>query len=314
MQFFESPEQIPCARFFRDVPELTVMMWLERLVVERLEIKTDSIRKELDHNKNHWESTFYIFLARNFGTPVNAEPFEQLARSLPISILSKHKDNLFQLESLLFGQAGFLNIDFREEFPRKLKEEYNFLRKKYHLNPINISAWKFSKMRPAAFPTIRIALFAALLHHSNHLFSKLLETIDLPEMKKIFDLKVSEYWLKHYRFEDDTLQRQQKSLGEATFNNIVINTLVPFLFVYGKIMQEESYCDRALFWLDNLDAEQNGITKVWEDLGLKIKNAHQSQALLHLKKFYCDLKECLCCAIGNKIMKAEVLESEFKTF
>lgn len=304
LALLNSPEQIPCATHFKEVPELTVQMWLERLVVERLEMKTEAIRQELEKNTNNWESAFYVFLAKNFGTPVNAGPFEFLARSLPLAVLAKHKDSLFQLEALLFGQAGFLEEDdFEEEYPKKLKAEYAFLSRKFELRTINVSVWKFGRMRPAAFPTIRLALFAQLVHQSNHLFSKLLETEDLPDFKAHFNLKVSDYWLAHYRIGDDTQKRQQKSLGESTFHNIVINTLVPFLFVYGKIMQREELCDRALRWLEGIAAEDNGVIKMWEELGLKIENAHQSQALLQLKKHYCDQKHCLDCAIGNKILR-----------
>ncbi len=303
LMLLNSPERIPCATHFKDVPELTVQMWLERLVVERLEMKTEAISRELAQNKNHWESAFYVFLAKNFGTAVNAEPFEHLARTLPLGVLAKHKDSLFQTEALLMGQAGFLEEEFEDEYPQKLKSEYYFLSRKFGLNPMNVSSWKFGKMRPAAFPTIRIALFAQLIHNSSHLFSKLLETEDLPDFKKHFDLKVSGYWLEHYRFGDDSQKRQQKSLGDSTFHNIVINTLVPFLFIYGHIMQSDEFCDRALLWLEKTGAEENGVVKMWQELGVKVENAHQSQALLHLKKHYCDQKHCLDCSIGNKILR-----------
>jgi hypothetical protein len=303
LSLFNSPESIPCASHFKDVPELTVYMWLERLTIERLELKTNVIQQELLRNNNNWEATFYLFLARNFGTPVNAEPFEMLARSIPLRLLGKHKNSLLQIEALLFGQAGLLEADFTEEYPIKLQQEYHFLQNKYGLLPMLGSAWKFGRMRPAAFPSIRIALFAQLIYRSNHLFSKLMETIDLPDIEKAFKLKVSDYWLEHYRFEDHTQKRHQKSLGEGTIQNIVINTLVPFLFLYGNILQREELCDRALLWLDQTEAEDNSVIKMWRNIGVKINNAHQSQALLHLKKHYCDKKYCLDCAVGNSIMR-----------
>lgn len=303
VNLLNSPEQVPCASQLNGVPEFTVNMWLERLVVERLESKTTLIRQELEHNKNHWESTFYLFLARNFGTPVNAEPFEQLARSLPLAALAKHKDKLLQVEAMLFGQAGFLEGDFEEEYPILLQREYKVLRQKFQLTPINTAAWKFGKMRPAAFPTIRIALFAQLIYQSTHLFSKLLETEQISDFRQFFELKVSDYWLAHYRFGDTTEKRQQKSLGKSTFHNIAINTLVPFLFVYGKSIQDETYCERALRWLEQIEAEDNIVIKMWESIGIKAENAYQTQALLHLKKQYCDQKHCLDCAIGNKILR-----------
>jgi hypothetical protein len=130
-----------------------------------------------------------------------------------------------------------------------------------------------------------------------------LETIDLPEIKEAFQLKVSDYWLEHYRFEDKTEKRLQKSLGDLTIQNIVINTLVPFLFHYGKMMQREELHDRALLWLEQTAAEENSIIRVWKSLGLKVENAHQTQALIHLKRHYCEPKYCLDCAVGNQIMR-----------
>lgn len=299
----DSLELVACRTEINKVPGFMVNMWLERLVIERLEDKTEAIQRELAFNKNNWESTFYIFLARNFGTPVNAEPFEQLARSLPLLALAKHKNKLLQLEAMLFGQAGFLEGDFKTDYPLLLQREYKILRQKFELTPINGAAWKFGRMRPAAFPTIRIALFAQLIHQSSHLFSKLLETEEIKNFQDYFELKVSDYWLSHYRFEDDTAKRQQKSLGKNTFYNIAINTLVPFLFVYGKSIQEERYCERALRWLEQIDAEDNAIIKMWKDIGIEAQSAYQTQALLQLKKQYCDQKHCLDCAIGNKILR-----------
>jgi hypothetical protein len=299
----DSLEPVACRTQINQVPGFMVNMWLERLVIERLEDKTEAIQRELAFNKNNWESTFYIFLARNFGTPVNAEPFEQLARSLPLLALAKHKNKLLQLEAMLFGQAGFLEGDFKDDYPLLLQREYKILRQKFELTPINAAAWKFGRMRPAAFPTIRIALFAQLIHQSSHLFSKLLETENLQDFQDCFEVKVSNYWLSHYRFEDDTAKRQQKSLGKNTFYNIAINTLVPFLFVYGKSIQDEKYSERALRWLEQIDAEDNVIIKMWKEIGIEAESAYQTQALLQLKKQYCDQKHCLDCAIGNKILR-----------
>jgi hypothetical protein len=305
MNLLLSSELIPCSTQIEAVPDLVIQMWLERLAIDRLEYKTEIIKLELDKNQFDWENTLYVFLARNFGSSINAEPFELLAKSLPLKTLNKHRDNLLQIEAMLFGQAGFLEECYVEDYPLKLKNEFKHLSKKFNLRPIRLSSWKFGRMRPAAFPTIRIALFAQLIFNSKPLFSTLLQTENLEDLKIIFDLKVSEYWLTHYRFEDETEKRQNKSLGGASFYNIVINTFVPFLFLYGKRMKEESYCDRALRWLETIEAEKNVITEMWSSLGLEIINAHQSQALIHLKKHYCDQKQCLHCAIGNKLIASK---------
>ncbi|MBI5914698.1 MAG: DUF2851 family protein [Bacteroidetes bacterium] len=293
---------IPCQHFFHSVPNLTKSLWLDRLLVERLEQKTEAIRRSLAENGNNWEETFYQFLARNFGLKVNSEPFEALARSLPQRILARHKDNLPQIEALLFGQAGMLEPPHADDYPNALKTEYAFLRKKYALTPLDAVWWKFLRLHPGNFPTIRLAQFARLVQQSAHLFSRILEVENQADIEALFKIKLDGYWLTHYTF-GQVSTKKKKSLGKEAVRLLTINTIVPFLFLYGKMRGEEAFKDKALHLLEALPPEKNTIIAGWERLGVEAKSAYYTQALLQLKNVYCDRKRCLECAVGAAILK-----------
>ena len=270
--------------------------------MERLERKSQFILNSLKLNNNNWEETFYQSLARNFGFKTNAEPFELLAKSLPSIVLGKQKSSLLQIEALLFGQAGMLFEHFSEKYPQQLQNEYAFLKQKFKLQPIEKHLWKYLRLRPINFPSIRIAQFANLIFNSSHLFSKILELENASELKKIMNVSASEYWESHFML-DRKSNKKPKHLGEEAINNIIINTIVPFLFVYGKQKDDERYIQKALLFLEQTSGENNSITKKWEDSGISGKTAHSTQALLQLKNEYCNHKRCLNCSIGNYLLK-----------
>ncbi len=293
---------IPCQHHFYTITDLTKNMWIDRLLVERLEQKTVHIAERLSQTNNAWEETFYQILARNFGVKVNAEPFELVAQSTPLNLFAKHKNNLFQIEALLFGQAGLLQGEFVDTYPKSLQKEYQFLQKKYQLSPVKKESWRFMRMRPANFPSIRLAQFATLIYQSSHLFSKILEAESTKDIEKLFKVSLSEYWLTHYIF-DKASTKRKKTLGKSTIHLLIINTIVPFLFLYGTHKSIETYRDKALRFLEELAPEKNSIIEKWKTLGLTPDSAYQTQALLQLKNEYCTNKRCLECAIGNSILK-----------
>lgn len=294
---------IPCQHLFHQAPELTRQLWLDRLLVERLESRIQAMRELLQKNKNDWEATGYQLLIRSFGLNVNGVAFERLAASIPHRLLLRHRDRLFQIEALLFGQSGLLEHDYTDEYPQKLQQEYDFLRKKYGLQPIEAALWKFSRMRPANFPTIRIAQLATLFYQSAHLFGKILAAQSIAEVEHMFALKLSNYWQDHYTF-DKASARRHKSLGHSTIHLLVINTIAPLLFLYGKEKGDEQFKDRALRFLEDIKPEKNATIDQWKQLGLHPQSAYHTQALLQLKKYYCDEKKCLQCAIGHTILSA----------
>lgn len=294
---------IPCQTQWGAVPALTKDLWVERLAIERLEQRTEKIQEMLAQNTSNWEETFYQAFARSLGYPANADPFEELARSCPLGLLSKKRNNLMQLEAFLFGQAGFLEGHFQDDYPKELQKEYCFLQKKHLLTPMQGKVWKFMRMRPANFPTLRIAQLARLVHQTNHLFDKAMSLQSLEELEHMLELKVSSYWRTHYRF-DHSSPKQVKSLGKSAIHNILINAIAPLLFVYGVKCHNMAFMDRAMALLTQLPPEDNHVARRWAGMGYAPANAAQSQALLFLKKKYCDEKKCLHCAVGHSILKA----------
>jgi hypothetical protein len=296
---------IPCEASIGAIDQLIMNNWLTRVLVERLEKKSAAVITALSTNRGDWEETFYQFLAANFGFKTNALPFELLAKSLPQITLGKHKNNPMQVEALIFGQAGFLDVDLKDDYPNKLKKEYDFLRKKYSLKPVENHLWKFMRLRPQNFPTIRLAQFAALIVNSAHLFSKILEIKDIDALRNLFaSIKTNEYWDDHFRFDIPSNSKSSpKIMGTSSVDILLINTLALFLFSYGNHHQQQHYISRSLKLLENLPAEKNNITADFVNLGVKITNAFESQALLELKNNYCNYKKCLQCGVGNKILK-----------
>lgn len=296
-------QPVPCAHFVANVPRLVVRNWLDRLAVERLEMKTAAIETRLADTEQYWESAFYEGVAKAFGLKVNAEPFAALARSLPLTILGHHKSQPLQIEALLFGQAGWLeNDNFEEAYPKLLAKEYRFLQHKYQLAPLPKAVWKFARLRPANFPTVRLAQLAALIHQSSHLFSQVLEAPDVRQLEHLFEAGVSDYWQTHYVLDKPTVKRP-KRLGRDFIHLIVINTVVPFLFQYGKARNNPTIQEKALMWLETMMAENNALIADWKSVGLTPENAHQSQALLHLRTHYCNTRRCLQCAIGHHLLR-----------
>lgn len=294
---------VPCSTHWKRVDEFTKITWQQRLLVERLQRKCRRLENMLEENKNNWEETFYRALFTNFGFKVNALPFEMLARHIPMRLFDKHKNNLLQIEALLFGAAGFLEDDGKEEkYYNDLRREFIYLKEKYGIGIIDVSLWKMLRLRPANFPQVRIAQLANLIYRSAHIFSRILEQSEAEELRRIFNCNASVFWDTHYTFEEHST-RKKKHLGEEAMNSILINTVVPFLFLYGKTHLRYDMQDRAIELLEALKPETNTLVKGWQTLGATLRHAADSQALMELKKTYCEQHACLQCAVGLKILK-----------
>jgi hypothetical protein len=304
-RLIKSHEWIGCASQLYQIDPFRIRFFLNGIVIDRLKQKIEAINKVLSETKEDWGETFYRMLARNFGLRENALPFEMVARSLPQSVLSKHHDSLFQIEALLFGQAGLLGDElFGDEYYLELRKEYCFLATKYGLKPIEGHLWKFMRMHPANFPTIRLAQFAALIYHSKGLFSTVVEAANLEELKLLFSVAASGYWDDHYSFNKPSVNLK-KVFGEQIFSLIVINVVVPFYFLYGDNQNKLILKDRALEILEQMPAENNSLIHRWAEAGVDAANALESQALLQLQRNYCEPRRCLDCTIGHKIILHE---------
>ncbi len=294
---------IPCARILKFCSKIIISSTIEAQIVERLLNKTKAFEKMLENLNNDWEEVHYQLIVRSFGLKANALPFEMLATSLPQKILMRHRDQATQVEALIFGQAGFLSDRLRDPYPLQLKSEYEFLRNKYSLQPLDKSVWKFLRLRPAGFPTIRLAQLAALMQQSTSLFSAILDTDHIRALRSLFRVKPNEYWDSHFRFDVKSSCTKPKFLSEQCIDLLIINAVIPLLFLYASQHQMDKYKMKGLGFLEKLPPEKNSVMQQWEACGMEVNNALTSQALINLKNQYCDRKRCLDCRIGNELLK-----------
>lgn len=302
--FVRSRQYIPCQNRVGEVDGFLISSWLERMLVERLERKSVAIIRRLQNNTGDWKQTFFEQLAINFGFKINATPMEMMARSIPVQLLAKYQHSVVLLEALIFGQAGLLEGQFAGEYPRKLQNEYVFLKQMHRLVHINPVGWKFGRMRPPNFPTIRLAQLAALIAQSRGLFSKIIECRDQARLKAFFEISASSYWSDHYHFDRPSARKYPRRIGLASRENILINTVVPFLFAYSQHIDSKEHMEMALEVMEGLSSESNSIVRKMSGMGFPTGNAARSQALLELKTKYCDQKKCLNCAIGGQLLKS----------
>lgn len=300
----QSALRVPCQNILSLPEKIKLDLFLHRLSVERLEQKCAALERQLTQYQNSWEKLFYVTTAKYFGMKINAEPFVQLAQNIPAALFAKHKHNLTQINSLVFGVGGFLPSLHTDDYTNQMQNEFLFLQKKYELPQINKSAWKFAKTRPANFPTVRLAQFAALVYQSVHLFSKIIESETLQEVKKLLLVPPTD------KLNLNTLHHAnhivKPVMGEQFLNHLIINAIVPIKFLYGKHLLNETYCEQALNWLEEIEPENNSIVKFWKTSGIKPKHALHSQALIQLNHNYCTQHKCLNCAIGNHILNQHV--------
>ncbi len=309
-----SSKDISCESEIGNIDLLSLHSWMERLVAERLERKSDRIALKLNNTINNWEEVFYHTFFGNLGNPVNSQPFETLASAVPYKLLLKQKNDIFGTEALLFGQAGLLGGEFTEDYPKELQKEYLYMKHKFDLTPMQKSEWKFMRIRPLNFPTLRIAQASAIISEHAPLFRKIIEAAGINDIKGILSAEPSAYWQGHYNFGSPRIRKKginkssadektTSAIGDSTINMLIINAVVPILFMYGKRSFNEEMCRRAIDLLHKLKPEKNHITDEWKRLGITSADAYDSQALIELRKSYCDEKKCVRCAIGHRLMK-----------
>ena len=280
-----------------------ITSYIHRLFKERIDYKVKQISQSLKNNLSSMEQTFYQSLLIAFGFKTNALPFELLARSLPCQIVNNHKNDLLSIEALLFGQAGFLDDKLLKGYPKRLSERYNALKTVYGIQSLDKHIWKFLRMRPGNFPSMRLASLSALLYKKGALFELVITCDDLKSLKDLFKVSLSKYWMIHFHF-GKISKRKVKGLGEASIDSILINSVLPFLIVYGQQTQDYQIIAKAMSFFGQIKPENNTVTKKWKSLNMPLLSAVNSQALLWLKNNYCDHKKCLSCAIGQQILNS----------
>ena len=302
----------PCYKVIPDLERLTVRSWMASLQTERLEQKTEAIRKRVELCNGSWENAYFMTLARNYGFGINNDAFECWAQNLPLDAVAHHRDNLFQIEAIFMGQAGLLELDtipeyyqkdaLNEGYFAKLRNEYLYLAHKFSMKPMDYKLWRFLRLRPQNFPHIRISQLANLYYQQKAGLSQLVECETIEELKALFSSQVTPYWETHYTF-GSTSSRNEKHLAYGSLNLLMINTAIPMLFAYGRHKQKDALCDRAFDYLEQLRAENNYIIRMWQQVGLVVQTASDSQALIQLKKEYCDKRDCLRCRFGYEYLR-----------
>ncbi len=301
--FSNSQKWINCENEFSKTDFFTLEHWLEQLYLERLEEKSIFIKEELKASNNHWEELLFKLLLKNFGLKVNGDSFFSIAKSVTYSIFKKCNKDPFQMEAILFGQAGFLEISHEDSYFKSLKERYSFLKNKYKLDTKNIITPKYFRLRPSNFPSIRLSQVAVLFSEKQSLFSELITAKKAEYFYSLFNTTASEYWETHYNFGIQSTRRK-KRLTKKFIDLLLINTVIPLLFSYSKYTGKDR-SEEILQLTSSLSCEENTIVANYNKLLPVFKNALQSQALLQLKNEYCNKKRCLQCAIGNSILKAK---------
>jgi hypothetical protein len=314
-QLLHVGDEIPCSNSFEQVQELQKFAMLDRVLLERLDKKSSQVIALLSDNHQDWEETAYQWLCQHFGFKLNDPAFLKLSQNLPLRIIRKHKDNLLQIEALLFGCAGLIPDNLETEtldnpadeqlYVQELRREYQFLASKYVLRHSQMAfhEWKFLRLRPAGFPTIRMAQLAVLLSKSSGIFYELTSAQSISQLHQLLDLRQSAYWINHFHFEK-TAKSKVPAMGKDAGNLLIINAVVPLMVAYSKQRQLPAMLDKAISWLSALPAENNRITREWEKLGMKVKTSSDSQALIEWYHSYCTPRRCLDCTVGASLIRS----------
>lgn len=295
--------EVPCATKIKQVPHLTIVEWVEGLAFERLHGKVERIHQLLDSFNGSWEDVCYVTLARNFGFGINNDAFERLARRTPLRLLGKHSDSVLQIEALLFGQAGMLDAQKpgMDSYYNQLCTEYAFLSNKFQLTPMEKVSWKLFRIRPQNFPYRRIAMLAQFIEGGFRMMNRILEAEGEKEMRALFEVELSGYWTKHYTFGKPN-ERATATLSRSSIDIILINTVAPLLYAYGELTGNYEMTDKAIKLLEDLRAENNSIVSHFVAYGIDCPDALTSQALVQLKREYCDARKCIYCKIGHHLL------------
>lgn len=281
MELLTTMDYPRCHKMIPSIPTFTVHSWMDTLLCERLMERSDKVLKRVEDTRGDWSRALIVTLARNFGFSLNGDTFERWGNLLPLHATAKHRDNLFQLHALFLGTAGLIDKCNDEV----LKKEFEYLAHKFTLEKkLKESDWKYMRTRPQNFPHVRIAQLAQIYQNGTAELACLLDAKNTVELRKCFAVD---------------------KLSNNAIDLLIINTVVPVLYAYGRYHNDEKYQDRALSLLEELKAENNYILRQWQACGIKVDTAADSQALIQLKREYCDMKDCLRCRFGYEYLKAQ---------
>ncbi len=297
--------ELPCASRLKEIPQLTVTEWIEALAFERLHSKVDRVRELYERFHGSWEDICYVMLARTLGFGINNDAFERLARVTPLRLLHKHSDSILQVEALLFGQAGLLNGAYSDDtYFQQLTREYAFLANKFSLRPIEGTAWKLFRSRPQNFPFRRIALLAQFIQGGFNLMNDILNADDTKALRQLFDIELSGYWTTHYSFGKPS-PGAGRALSDSSIDIVLINTVAPLYYARGEMTDDYGMTDRAIALLEDIRPERNSIVALFTGAGIKCEDALTSQALIQLRRNYCETRKCIYCRLGHRLLATD---------
>lgn len=292
-----SKERIRCGRYLSKLDKMTRDAWIDRLLTERFEERNERVERLLEEFNGDWEQVFFSLIARAMGFKVNADPMEHLARITPVRILIKHND-IVQTEALLIGQAGLLPEVAKDEYTQQLKREYDFLKSKFDLSPMDASEWKLLRLRPGNFPIIRLSQLAAIVRKTLGNFENAFSTLNMDKLMETLNVSASEYWDTHYAL-GHVSANKGKNLGRASRRLVVINAIIPYLFSHARRYGQEREQANVMKMLSFIAMERNHQIDLWQSVGIEPQHEGEAQALLLLYKNYCMKGRCLACRFGH---------------
>lgn len=300
----ENLRDIACRDKIRDLDEITLIQWKDRLMVDRLRVLSQRVEQQLEITQGDWQEVLYRHLARAFGLKVNALAFEVLAKSVPYAFISRFRKRGLAIEAIMFGQAGMLEAKFKETYPIALQKEYDFWKHAFGFTALAPGMFKYLRMHPTAFPDLRIAQFAALLKSVYPISDLVAPDRNLMELKVRLEAKPHEYWRKHFRLGVSS-NRAHGTIGNQTLERIILHGVIPVMYTMGMRGHNQKLKERAIQLLESMEAEKNKVTRKWAECGIKANNGAESQALIHGFKEMCSNKKCLSCLVGRQLLMSD---------
>lgn len=297
---------LPCSSTIASLPHIYHTDWLTSLGAERLYMKSERIRSLVDDSAGNWEAAAFVTLARALGFGLNSEPMEILARQLPLKFLNRHRDELTSVEAFMFGQAGLIPPPDAGEDPyiTRLRDDYRFFSHKYSLRPLAL-AWKMARTRPQNFPHRRIAALAQKVHEGFYLMSSLVEADTIDRMRQLFDITLRGFWATHYTFAP-TQATSPRALSRPSIDTLIINAAVPLRHAYATYRGDDDTLTSDIELLQAIEPENNSVTRLFADAGIEAADAFDSQALIQLRREYCEKRKCIYCRFGHRMLSAEI--------
>ena len=298
---------LPCASTVGSLPKIFLTEWLSALGAERLCRKSERILDIVAATGGHWEGAAYVTLARALGFGLNSEPFELLARSVPLAFLNRHADNLLSVEALLFGQGALIPApaDGEDPYVTRLRSEYEFMARKFSLRPVR-PAWKMARTRPQNFPHRRIALLAQRIHRGFYLMGALADASGIDAMRRVLEVELTGFWANHFTFGAPAGGCSPRALGRGSVDSLLINVAVPLLHARAMARDDVGAMQRCVELLHMLDCESNSVVRQFTGAGIECVDAFTSQALIELRREYCEKKKCIYCRWGHRMLAAEI--------